>query len=165
MESSHVFPAERKTSPYLYLFSLNWFGQNRGFTSTLSPSSYSDISIFSFTPSICIFPLLSFSFPLPPSSSPDLGSYISIPSSPQLFRKGSCSLFRASHQSSTFLSLYCGTSALTPHPPSPLSLSPSFSHSFSPAKSALAMLPLPLSLSFSLSSSICSLSLSLWPSH
>lgn len=68
-----------------------------------------------------VFPLTT--LPPQPASSSDLLSYFPILSSTQLFSIGSCSLFRASHQSSTFLSPYCSTSALTPHPPSLPSLS------------------------------------------
>lgn len=118
-------------------------------TSSFLPSNIG--SILSLPPHVPITPL--YSCPPPYLTA----SYFHILYSTLLFSGGSCSLYRASHQSSTFLPPYCGTSALTPHPPSlpSLSCSPSFSHSFSPAKSALVP-SLPLDPFFTLQ---------LWPSH
>lgn len=137
---------QKNVSVFFSFLSPSPFRQNTG-KKTISPlpSNFSLISVFTFTTSISSHhfpptPAVLFTWPPLSLSYPFFQSVI-----------GSCSLFIASHQSSTFLSPYCSTSALTPHPPSlsSLSLSPSFSHSFSPAKSALgalSLLLLPLSV-------------------
>lgn len=130
---------QKNVSVFFSILSPSPFRQNTG-KKTISPlpSNFSLISVFTFTTSISSHhfpptPAVLFTWPPLSLSYPFFQSVI-----------GSCSLFIASHQSSTFLSPYCSTSALTPHPPSlsSLSLSPSFSHSFSPAKSALGALSL-----------------------